>query len=145
MASFTSAQLALEINTTRVGVYAPAKAAGDDAGIVALVNGQGIGGVTVWRSDLRAAEILGCLVEAEVSGGSAVQWARIQTLLMPGTIDATQPRIRQQFAGIFAAAPTTLANLTATAQKANPTRAEELWGAGVSVSISDVSRALGRG
>jgi hypothetical protein len=74
MAAFTSTQLATEINTTRPSVYAAAKAAGDDTGIAALVNGAGVGGVTVWKPRVSAADILGSLVASEVTAWRAPMW-----------------------------------------------------------------------
>lgn len=143
MANFTLAQLATEINTTRPTVYATAKAAGDDTGIAQVLNTTYAGVGTVWKSRVPAADILGALVAAEVTAWTAVQWTALTALLIPGTVDATNARIRALFNALL---PTTsLANATAVSQVTNPTRAEELWGAGTTVSIADVSRALGRG
>jgi hypothetical protein len=143
MAAFTSAQLATEINATRPATYATAKAAGDDTGIAALVNGAGAGGVTVWKPRVSAADILGSLVASEVTAWTAVQWTALTALLIPGTVDATNARIRALFQALLPA--TSLTNATAVSQVTAPTRAEELWGAGVTVSGTDVARALGRG
>jgi hypothetical protein len=82
-------------------------------------------------------------VASEVTAWTAQQWTALTALLIPGTVDATNARIRALFQQLLPAG--SLANATAASQVTAPTRAEELWGAGVTVSISDVSRALGRG
>jgi hypothetical protein len=143
MPAFTTAQLTTEINITRPGTYAAAKAAGDDNAIAALVNGGGAGGITVWKPRISAADILGSLVASEVTAWTAKEWTALTALLIPGTVDATNARIRSLFQALLPAA--SLANATAVSQVAVPTRAEELWGAGVTVSGADVARALGRG
>lgn len=142
---FTLVDLKSEIDNDpkQLGLV-PARDRGDDATIAQLLNSTYGAVGTVWRTDLSAREILACLVEAEVSTLNATQWTRVLTLLMPGTIDASQQRIRDQFAGIFATKTATIANLLAVAKRATPSRAEELWGAGTTISDRDVAAAYGR-
>jgi len=137
-------QLAAELQADPKSLgYAAEIAARSYAGVASLCNGTYPGVGTVWRTDLSAAEILAALVESEVTSLTATQWTRVLTLLSPGAIDASQQRIRDQFAGIFAGKTATLANLTAAARRAAPSRAEELWGYGVAVAEQDVANALG--
>lgn len=142
---FTLVDLKSEIDNDpkQLGLV-PARDRGDDATIAQLLNSTYGAVGTVWRTDLSAREILACLVEAEVSTLNATQWTRVLTLLMPGTIDASQQRIRDQFAGIFATKTATIANLLAVAKRVTPSRAEELWGAGTTISDRDVAAAYGR-
>lgn len=143
--AFSNAQLKSEIDNDpkQLGLVA-ARDRGDDATIAQLLNTTYATVGTVWRTDLSAGEVLACLVESEVSPLNATQWTRVLTLLMPGTIDASQQRIRDQFAGIFVTKAVTIANLLAVAKRPAPTRAEELWGAGTTISDRDVAAAYGR-
>lgn len=140
--AFTSQQLADEITTDPKGLgYAAFVAAHDRQGLAAKINSTYPGVGTVWRTDLKPWEITASLVESEVSGMTQVQWLRVQTLLIPPMIDASQTNIRAQFSGIFSGKAQTLANLTAVAAKANPSRAEELWGYRTLITDTDIANA----
>lgn len=142
---FTPQQLAAEINNDPKTLgYAILKASGSDADLAAKINATYAGVGTVWRTSVPAAELLSCIVWAEVSAFTAVKWAAVQVFLTPLVLDASQQRIRDFFAGAFAGCTTTLANMSAIAKVATPSRAEELWGAGSAVGATDVARALGR-
>lgn len=143
----TLQQLASEINSDPGAYgYAAQKSAGSDSGIVALLNGPTkTVNPTVWRTSVAAAELLGCIVWSEVSTFTAVKWAAAQAMLTPGTVDASNANIRAFFAGAFAGATQTIANMTTIAKVAAPTRAEELWGPGTVIGSIDVAKALGRG
>jgi hypothetical protein len=142
---YTLAQLAAEItNDPKALGYAAPVAAGSLSGLAALINGTYPGVGTVWRTDVAAAELLGGIVWAEVSGFTAAQWEAVEVMLVPLTVDASNANVRAFFAGVFAGKTATIANLTAIAQRANPSRAEELWGYGTVVSTTDIAHALGR-
>lgn len=140
--SFTSAQLAAEINTDSKGLgYAALKAAGNRLGLAALLNATYAGVGTVFRNDLKSLEIVGAIVNVDVTAFSATQWARVQVLITPPVIDASNANVRGQFTAIFSG--TTLANLNTLAQKANPSRAEELWGYKTVINDQDIANAIG--
>jgi hypothetical protein len=142
--AFTPAQLAAELNTDPKTLgYAALIAAKDRIGLAAKINSTYAAVGTVWRTDLRAAEILAALVETEITALTTNGWLQLQTLLIPGTVDASQVTIRNQFNGLLGAFATTIANLLAVAKKANPSRAEELWGYAVRVTEQDVAGAIG--
>lgn len=142
---FTSAELKNEIDNDpkQLGLVV-ARDRGDDAAIARILNTTYATVGTVWKTNLTARDLLACVVWADVSSFTAAQWAAFQTMLIPGDIDASQQRIRDQFAGIFAGKAATIANMTAAAKVPNPTRAEELWGAGSTISDRDVAAAYGR-
>lgn len=140
---FTNAQLQTEINTDPKTLgYAALRAANNYIGLAAKLNATYAGVVAVFRNDVKSAEILAAMIESEVSSLTQIQWTRVQVLLAPPVIDASQVTIRNQFGGIFAGKTTTLGNLTAVGQKAATTRAEELWGYKVVVTEQDVATAI---
>lgn len=143
---FTIQQLATEINTDPVGLgYAAHITAGRMGELARILNSTRTGVGQVWRDDLRGAEVLGALVWSEIASLSTNSWLALQSLLIPSTpIDASNVRIRNIFGGLFPAGsfPQTNANLSAIGQKASPSRAEELWGYGTTVTPEDVIRAL---
>jgi hypothetical protein len=126
--------------------YAPLVAAarvnGDWQSVADRVNTTYAGIATVFRPNVSAQELLTCIVWAEVAAFTATQWAALQCMLAPLRVDATQLTVRNFFAGLFAGKAGTLAALTAIAKVVAPTRAEELWGAGVVVSAGDCATAL---
>lgn len=139
------AALAAEINNDPKALgYAALKASGSDADLAAKINATYVGVGSVWRTNVTAAELLSCIVWAEVSAFTAVKWAAVQVFLTPLVLDASQQRIRDFFAGAFSGCAATLANMSAMAKVTAPSRAEELWGAGNAVSATDIARALGR-
>lgn len=145
MAAFTLAQIKAEMDTDPTGRgYAAPVAARNYLAIRDLINATYAGVGTVWRTNLTGAEVLGALVWAEVSALPTNSWLALQTLLIPATIDASNVRIRQFFAGLFPSATfsQSLANLTTVARHAAPSRAEELWGFGAQVSEQHIADAL---
>jgi hypothetical protein len=145
MSAFTTAQLTAEINTDPKALgYAAFVASGNDTGVAALLNATYAGVGTVWLTRVPTSALVGSIVWADVSGMTQAQVELLQLLLLTGTVDASNPNIRGMFTGLFAG-KTTLTNMTAAAQKVAPSRAEELWGAGTTVTVLDVAHALGRG
>jgi hypothetical protein len=142
---FTTAQLLTEINTDPKALgYAPLKAANNYLGLVAKLNATYAGVGVVFRTDVQAQEVLASLVWSEISNLITNNWLTLNSLLIPGVIDASKVTIRNIFAGLFPAGtfPLTSAALTAIAQKAAPSRAEELWGYGTIVGEQDVAHAI---
>jgi hypothetical protein len=130
--------------------YAPFAAVNNDGAIAALLNGPSNTTPTpsVWFSNVSAKALFACIVWSEVAAFTAPKWEAINTLFTvaaaTGGVDATNPLVRSFFVGAFSGATDTIANMTAISKVASPTRAEELWGAGTSISATDVARALGR-
>lgn len=137
---FTNTQLANEINNDPKALgYAAFVSAHDRVGLANKLNATYAGVGVVWRNDLKSLEIVGAIINGEVTGFTAAQWARVQVLIAPPVIDASNANVRGQFSGIFTG--TSLANLTAVAQKANPSRAEELWGYNTRINDQDIANA----
>lgn len=123
--------------------YASKITAGELGNVTALLNGTYAGVGVVYRTDITGAQILGALVWSEIATLVTNSWLALQTLLIPNTpIDASNQLIRDLFGGIFAGKTVTLANLTTLAQKAAPSRAEELWGYGTVITLEQVVAAV---
>jgi hypothetical protein len=131
----------LTVDVKQLG-YAADIALGSDSGVAARINATYPAVGVVFRPAMRAADILACVVAAEAGALDLLHVTWLAVLLSPGTIDATLPAIRALFSTLFAAAPQTLAALTAAVKVTSPTRAEELFGAGVVVTALDVAHAL---
>lgn len=148
--AFTKAQLQAEITNDPKGLgYAALKASNSYVALAAKLNATYGGVATVFRNDLQAREILGCLVASEVLAPAAkaltaTQWTAFSTFLIPGTIDASNGNISALFLALFTNAdyPLTRAALIAIGKRVAPTRAEELWGYGTAVSEQDVANAI---
>lgn len=138
---FTTAQLQAELqaDTAALG-YASRVAAGNDAGVVALINTPG--STDVFRNDIGVREVIDAIVPADFAALTALQIAKLQMMFI-GTdhIDATSANTRTIFTGIFGNASNTVTALTALAKRKG-SRAEVLWGTGTAVTLADVSLAL---
>lgn len=125
-----------------------ARGAGNHGAIAAFYNGNASSG-TIWRPAITAKELNTAIVWAEFILLTAVVQNGYFALLQAGVIDATSSNVRAGFSTIFVAAPTSLANLTALAQRV-PTVFEALFTTnsvcslfGYTVSVADVVSALG--
>jgi hypothetical protein len=142
---FTTQQLHDEITLDPQGLgYQAHIASGDDTGLAVLLNSTYAGVGVVWRSAVPSRDVLASVVWSEVSSWSAAKVNWLVALLSPGTVDATQSRIRDIFVGVLGVGTVSLTNATAIAKVAGPTRAEELWGDGSLVMESQIAAALGR-
>jgi H+/Cl- antiporter ClcA len=141
MPNFTPAQLLAELNTDPAAIgYAALIAAGNDAGVAALLNAPTT--TSVYRNNIGVHEVVAAIAPADFAGLTTLQVAKLQ-LLFTGTttIDASSPNTRALFVGIFAGMATSSASLTALASRPG-SRAEVLWGTGTVVTGNDVSLAL---
>jgi hypothetical protein len=139
--SFTTAQLASEINSDPTGLgYAQHVASGDDAGIAAILNT--VGTTKVFRNDIAVHEVINAIVAADFAALTQVQLSKL-TLFFTATnvIDATNANTRTIFLAIFTGMAGTITALTALAQR-NGMRAEVLWGVGTVITAGNVSFAL---
>lgn len=139
-------QLATEIQTDPLGLgYAAHVAGGNDSAIADLLNLFRVG-IFVDRNFITGNEFLDAVVQADYNALAANSDARpwVKTLATMGQIDVKSANVRAIVAAIFPAGSETRANLIAL-QTRQGSRAEQLFGIGVSVSFLDVARALGRG
>lgn len=141
MPNFTPAQLSTEISTDPAALgYAALVAAGNDAGVVALLNAPTA--TAVFRRDIGVHEVVAAIAPADFAGLTVLQVAKLQ-LLFTGTttIDASSANTRALFVGIFSGLPTSSASLTSLASRPG-SRAEVLFGVGTVITGNDVSLAL---
>ena len=130
--------------------YAAFVAEGNDQGIADLLNLRRDGvsapgaAITVYRNDVRKAEIIGAFVVTDYDALTAARRDLVGAILQLDVVDATDATLRSNLAAVFAAGTTTRANLVAMAQRAG-SRAEALFGTGAFIAHQDVARALGRG
>lgn len=142
--AFSSAALRTELQTDPTGLgYAPLITNGDDADLAALLNAVR-GTITVFRNDIESGEIVGSTVLSDFTTLTSSQQNYYLAIVSQPTVDATNTNLRTSLATLFPAGSTTRTNLQALAQR-NGSRAEQLFGTGISVSTADVARALGRG
>jgi len=130
----------LTTDPTALG-YAPAIALGDDAKPAQLINRPA--GTAFFRSDVTIHDIVAAFAPADFAALTALQIAKLQ-LLFSGvsTIDLTVATNRTILQAIVAGASApTLAALVAMAKRGG-SRAETLFGVGVSVTPTDVALAL---
>ena len=137
----TRAALNTELTTdpTALG-YAALIVKGNDDGCAALLN-QIRATITVFRSEVRAAEIIAATVLADHAVLTTGQQLYYNALIALGVLDVTSATLRANLAALFPIASTTRTNLVALAQRSG-SRAEQLFGTGTSVSHTDVAVAL---
>lgn len=124
--------------------YAPFVAAGNDQAIADLLNTLRVG-ISVNRDTVTGNEFLAAVVLSDYTAlVDADSKAWVKSLASMATIDVKNANIRAIVAGMFPGGSATRANLVAL-QTRQGSRAEQLFGAGNSVSIFDIARALGRG
>lgn len=126
---------------------ASARAAGDHGAITAHYNANN--GGAIWRPDLSTAELNTAIVWSEFAALTTGLQNTYLAVIAPGTVDATSANVRGAFTTVFAANTVSLANLVTLAQR-QPTRFEALFTTaqvstmyGQSVSVADVTAALG--
>src|SRR6185312_12775019 len=94
-----------------------------------------------FRNDIKSSEIVNAVVAADFAALTQLQFAKLNLMLLGGTLDATNSNTRTIFLAIFTGLSSTITALTALAQRPY-TRAEVLGGIGTAVSASDVGFAL---
>lgn len=106
--------------------------------------GQASGIISEYRKDIAVREIIAAIAPADFAALTQLQCAKL-SLQFAGTgmvIDATNANTRGSFAGIFSGMSAATTNAINALASRSGSRAEELFGVGVSVSIDDVGRAL---
>lgn len=119
--------------------YAPHVAAGADSEIADLLNAPGAGAVQ--REIVASHEIFEALAPSEWAALSAAEKQRVQTILAMAQVNLRGANTRAALAVAFGAGTTTRTNLLAL-QTRPASRAEILFGAGVSIHHLDVAHAL---
>lgn len=104
--------------------------------------------VTIWRADVRPAEIVAAITGSEFVALTALKQSLLSLLLMPGVVDATSPNVRADFSAIFASgssltALSALAQRTATRLEALFTTAQVSAVYGYTLTAADVQMAMG--
>jgi hypothetical protein len=117
--------------------------------IAAALNAASSPAVTIFRPDVPTSSILSAISAADMPA-TAGMIGYVQMMLSVGTVDATSATVRAGFAAAFTGKTTTLAALTAAAQR-TATRFEALFvtasvstAYGLTVSADDVKSALGK-
>lgn len=87
-----------------------------------------------------AQAIMDCVVVSEWNLLLATAQNRLNVWLAPGTVNTSAPNVRTALGGIFGAQTVTQSNLVAAFDK-SISRAESLFGAGITVFSWDVARA----
>ncbi len=131
-----------EIQNDPTGIgYAALVTLGADADIAAALNlvRQTI---SVSVNSLTMAKIFEAIDATEFSALSAANLQRLAIILQQGgSVDVKGSNVRAMLGGIFpGGGPTRTALLAAVSRKGS--RAEQLWGSGVSISATDVAVAL---
>lgn len=144
--TFTSAQLAAEINTdpTAIG-YASSVAAGAVGAVAAQLNTVGATAAYKINREPVSVGVFTALID-EVEFAAATQGARdyIRMLAGSSTVDLNNAVIQAALNGLITVAtwPNTRARLISALTRQG-SRAEVLWGALTVISSSDVARSLG--
>lgn len=138
MAAFTLASLASEITTDPQAIGYAGKT---DQAVADLLNRtSGTGTASVFRNDIKPAEIVAAIVAADFAALTAVQLAKLQLMLLPGILDATVANTRTIFLGIFSGMTNTINALTSLASRTG-SRAEVLWGTGIAITAQQVGQS----
>lgn len=128
-----------------LATYAADVTAGNDQKLADRLNGPITGGAVVRRGIRSSREVMSAIVGTEfvalVVGGQNYLIA----LVSPGEVDLSNDVVRAALAAAFPVGSASRANLTALADKPNPSRAEQLFGVDTVMTAANVSQALGRG
>lgn len=142
--SLTTAQIATlktEINSDPNGLgYAAPYSLGSDDGVAALINAVGAGAAySIYKNNIPLHDMIANIASSEFTSLTSLQVAQLQFLFQGsgGVVDATDTNTRNIITAIFAGKTSTLANFAALAKRQG-SRAEVLFGVGVSVSGHDV-------
>lgn len=145
MADYTPANLRSELQSDPAGLgYAALIAAGNDAAIMAAINsptGPGAASIpltSIPRDSFMTSLLPAYLTLASKDAATQAKWDRILGVLNNSTIIAPNPGL---FAIAIADGLLSQAQADACWHRVG-SRAESLWGAGLAVSLSDISFAL---
>jgi hypothetical protein len=133
------ATLATEINTDPKTLGYTGKS---DSQIADLLNTPGASAETIFKAYTDTPDVVACIVRAEWTALAAGDKQFLaEVILAAARVKTGDANLRAAVAGVFANGTTSRANLIAAASKA-ASRAEALFGEGVTVSHQDVAQAL---
>lgn len=107
---------------------------GGGATVAAALNQQAPGPFVVWRTDIRASQVVAAITGSEFVALTAIKQNGLMLLITPGIIDASSANIRADFSAIFAAG-TSLTALTALSKR-NATYIERILATGTGTTAS---------
>uniref|UniRef100_A0A6M3L4N8 Uncharacterized protein n=1 Tax=viral metagenome TaxID=1070528 RepID=A0A6M3L4N8_9ZZZZ len=119
--------------------YASPWAAGTDWQVAELIN-RVRDTIAVDKDLIPTHEIFEAIVPGEWASASALERQRLQMILSMGSVNLRGPNTRSAFQAAFGAGTQSRTNLV-TLLTRKGSRAEELFGSGVSVSWDDVAKA----
>lgn len=136
--------LATEITTDPTGIgYAPFVASGNDVAVAALLNEIRVSAptFTINRGQVPSQLVVNEFDATEFGLLTTNQLLQLSIITQFGSVDLGDASVRQILGAIFPVAGPTRAALVALANRPC-SRAEFLFGLGVTISASDVARAL---
>jgi hypothetical protein len=134
-------------------IYSGKIATGDHAGLAAdlnkipLISGSQnivstqLSGMT-WRHDVEPREVINVILPTDFRVLQQIQLSKMNVLFQAAPIDTQLSGIRQNFSEIFSGSASMLSGGLAAMSQRPASRSELLFGAGVSVSTTQVQQAL---
>lgn len=137
----TLTELKSELDSDPQGLgYAAAGWPDGDAQSVADIINDPAHGATIWRTNIPMSDVYAETDWSEVIALGGTERQVFRQITSTAELDADSQNIRDAIGAIFGAGTNTRANLLSLVQKSG-SRAEELWGDGVTISASEVGRA----
>lgn len=98
----------------------------------------GPGAATVYRNDIKTAEIINAIVATDFAALTSLKIQQLNLILQSGILDATVSNTRTIFTNIFTGMTATLSSLSTLAQRTG-SRAEVLFGTGTFILPSQIA------
>lgn len=121
--------------------YAPLRLAGNHSALADALNLVRASITGIFRGIIPTYELVACIVKGEYDVLAASDRTLLQIIVSAGQIDTADAGTRAIMATIFGAATTTRANMIARATRTG-SRAEQLFGTGITVTVEDIGKAL---
>lgn len=119
----TDAQVAALLNTVRSGTAPDGKS------------------YTIFRNDIAPKEVVNCIEAADFTAATQLVISKLELLFVAAPIDATLANVRTNFSNLFSGASATTRTALAAVAQRNGSRAEVLFGTGVSITEADIGIA----
>lgn len=136
--NYAALKTELQVDPAGLG-YAPHLAAGADQSLADLLN-EARQSISIPRATIPAHEVWEAIVPAEWTALTANERQRVQTILSMGEVNVRGTNTRSSLAAAFGAGTTSRSNLAAL-QTRRGSRAEELFGEGITVTSEDIAKA----
>ena len=140
----TSQQIRTEVDTDpkALGYAALRTQTNAPEALAARMNEAGASGETLFRSYVLVEDVIAGIVRAEYDALAAAGKTFLnEVLLKAARVKSGDANVRASMSGLFGTGTTTRTNLTNLASR-SASRADALWGEGITVSAQDVSLAL---